>query len=106
MKETERTLSCEEKANSYHCGDIDVDETEAAVFANDDCVFEPCSKPATQKCGRRNTFGLESTSSAYKVRFISLSKSSTLVNSLILRRQRLTRQISENGLTFAQLSRR
>lgn len=66
MKETERTLTCEEKANSYHCGDIDVDETEAAVFANDDCVFEPCSKPATQKCGRRNTFGLKSTSSAYK----------------------------------------
>ena len=97
--------TCEEKANSYQCGDTDVDDTEDAVFANDDCVFEPCSKPATQKCGRRNPFGVESTSSAYKVSFISLSKN-TLVDSLILRRQKLTRQISENGLTFAQSSRR
>ena len=97
--------TCEEKANSYQCGDTDADNTEDAIFTNDDCVFEPCSKPATQKCGRRNTFGVESASSAYKVSSGSLSKS-TLVNFPIFRKQRLTRQISENGPTFAQLSRR
>ena len=62
---------CEEQASasSYHCGDTDVDDTEDAVFADNDCVFDPCKKPPT-KCGRRNAFGvneLESFGSEYKV---------------------------------------
>ena len=71
--------TCEEKANSYQCGDTDADNTEDAIFTNDDCVFEPCSNPATQKCGRRNTFGVESASSAYKVSSSSLSKSTPVI---------------------------
>ena len=63
--------TCEEKASSYHCGDTSVGTTEDAVFTDDDCVFEPCRKPATQKCGRRNTFGLDSASSEFKVSSIS-----------------------------------
>ena len=54
--------TCEDRASasSYYCGDTDLDDTEDAVFADNDCVFEPCKKPATQKCGTRNTFGVNS----------------------------------------------
>ena len=52
---------CEDRAraDTVRCGGVSPHNSEEAIFIDEQCVFESCKKPATQKCGKRNTFGVE-----------------------------------------------